>query len=289
MQNSEERNIKNNLVQENNKKNKLNVSEIHDSQPEIDLRFEIEWGKTQFFSLIIAIIYAISLIILGLSLISVPTAISIYITLFVLVVAPVLIALYCKKSNTKEDKKDSESETSDLLDEDAISLLENDEIKIISDTAIEEIEKGYLDSSNVVFNPNSDILVPKQSEANDKNLSQQLAKNIKPILKFAIYFFIFAAFGVAINLIFLQTIFIYIACAILAIIIFSVGYKIHKINSRLKKLNDVNYYDDHSDDIVTIVEEMKEMSEKDIESQNKKSMSKNIKFGGNSSHWEDFL
>lgn len=76
--------------------------------------------------------------------------------------------------------------------------------------------------------------------------------------------------------------------AILAIIIFSVSYKIHKINSHLKKLNDVNY-DDYNDNIVTIVEEMKEMSEKDIESQNKKSMSKNIKFGGNSSHWEDLL
>lgn len=113
---------------------------------------------------------------------------------------------------------ESESETPDLVDEDAISLLEfgnfwnleNDEIKIISDTAIEEIE-GYLDSANVVFNPNSDILVPEQNEADDKNLSQQLEKNIKSILKLAIYFFIFAAFGVAINLIFLQTIFIYIS------------------------------------------------------------------------------
>ena len=94
----------------------------------------------------------------------------------------------------------------------------------------------------------------------DKNLSQKIEINIKPILKLAIYFFIFAFIGVAVNLIFLQTIFVYISLAILAIIIFSVGYKIHKINSYLKDLNDVN------DDIVDIE---KLIPEKNIESQNK--------------------
>lgn len=85
------------MVQENNKKNKLNELEFCNVSKICDLSFENEWGNTQFFSLIITIIYAISLIILGLSLISVPTAISIYITLFVLVVAPISIALYCEK------------------------------------------------------------------------------------------------------------------------------------------------------------------------------------------------
>lgn len=93
-------------------------------------------------------------------------------------------------------------------------------------------------------------------------LSQKIEINIKPILKLAIYFFIFAFIGVAVNLIFLQTIFIYISLSILAIIIFSVGYKIHEINSYLKDLNSVN--DD--DDIVDIE---KLITEKNIESHNK--------------------
>lgn len=103
MQNNKEKDIKNNLAQENNKKNQSdeldfsNISEIHDLQPESDLRFENEFDRTKFFSYIIAIIYAISLVILGLSLISVPTAISIYATLFILFVAPIAIALYCRK------------------------------------------------------------------------------------------------------------------------------------------------------------------------------------------------
>ena len=102
-------NIKHNLIQGNNRENKSDefdfsgVSEIH------DLRFENEFDKTKYFSCIIAIIYAISSIILGLSLISVPTAISIYITLFVLVVAPISIALYCEKQQAQEYKKDDET------------------------------------------------------------------------------------------------------------------------------------------------------------------------------------
>lgn len=102
-------NIKHNLIQGNNRENKSDefdfsgVSEIH------DLRFENEFDKTKYFSCIIAIIYAISLVILGLSLIFIPTAISIYITLFVLVIVPIAIALYCKKQNAQEDKQDSET------------------------------------------------------------------------------------------------------------------------------------------------------------------------------------
>ena len=73
----------------------------------------------------------------------------------------------------------------------------------------------------------------------------------------------------AVNLIFLQTIFIYISLSILAIIIFSVGYKIHKINLQIKNLNDVN--EDN-----TIVDIVKEIPEKNIESQNEVSMLQNI-------------
>ena len=98
----------------------------------------------------------------------------------------------------------------------------------------------------------------------DYYLTRKIRKNIQPILKLAICFFIFAAFGVAINLFFLQTVFIYIYIylAVLAIIIFSVGYKIHKINSQIKNLNDINYDDD-------IVDIEKLITEKNIESHNK--------------------
>ena len=229
--------IKHSLIQENNKENKSdefdfgNVSEIH------DLRFKIEWGKTQFFSLIIAIIYAISLIILGLSLISVPTAISIYITLFVLVVAPISIALYCKKQQAQEYKKDYKS-------------------KIFSNEVMEEINSP-------------DLYFYCMEDKQDYYLTRKIGKNIKPILKIAICFFIFAFIGVAVNLIFLQTIFTYIALAIQAIIIFSVGYKMHKTNSCLKKSDDIKYNDD------------KKMPEINIESQDKESMSEDIELEKN--------
>ena len=201
------------------------------------------------FSCIIAIIYAISSIILGLSLIFSPAAISIYITLSVLVVAPISIALYCEKQQAQEDKQD-------------------DETKIFTDEAIKEIEKEFFDKPTVYisFNPNNDILLVSET---DKNLSQKIEINIKPILKLAIYFFIFAFIGVAVNLIFLQTIFIYISLAIISIIIFSVGYQIHKINLQIKNLNDVN--EDN-----TIVDIVKEIPEKNIESQNEVSMLQNI-------------
>ena len=115
-------------------------------------------------------------------------------------------------------------------------------------------------------------------------LSQKIEINIKPILKLAIYFFIFAFIGVAVNLIFLQTIFIYISLSILAIIIFSVGYKIHKINSQIKNLNDINYDDD-------IVDIEKLIIEKNIESQNEVSMLQNIeiKTDNENSYLEDLL
>ena len=234
-------NIKHNLIQGNNRENKSDgfdfsgVSEIN------DLCFKNEFDRVNCFSYIIAVVYAISLVILRLSLIFIPTAISIYITLFVLVIVPIAIALYCKKKH-KNIKSDGET-------------------KIFSDEAIKEIEKEFFDkpTSDILFNPNNDILLVSET---DKNLSQKIEINIKPILKLDIYFFIFAFISVAVNLIFLQTIFIYIFLAVLAIIIFSVGYKIHKINSYLKDLNSVN--DD--DDIVDIE---KLITEKNIESHNK--------------------
>lgn len=166
-----------------------------------------------------------------------------------MVVAPISIALYCEKQQAQEDKQD-------------------DKGKIFSDEAIKEIEKEFFDNPTVYisFNPNNDVLLVSET---DKNLSQKIEINIKPILKLAIYFFIFAFIGVAVNLIFLQTIFIYISLSILAIIIFSVGYKIHKINLQIKNLNDVN--EDN-----TIVDIVKEIPEKNIESQNEVSMLQNI-------------
>ena len=210
-------NIKHNLIQGNNRANKSDeldfsgVSEIHDLQSESDLWFESEFDKTKNFSCIIAVVYAISLVILGLSLIFIPTAISIYITLSVLVVVPIAIALYCKKQEAQEDKQDDE--TSDLVDENEILNAENDETKIFSDEAIKEIEKEFFDNPTVYisFNPNNDVLLVSET---DKNLSQKIEINIKPILKLAIYFFIFAFIGVAVNLIFLQTIFIYISLSL---------------------------------------------------------------------------
>lgn len=228
-------NIKHSLIQQNNKENKSDefdfsgVSEIH------DLRFENEFDRTKCFSYIIAVVYAISLVILGLSLIFIPTAISIYITLSVLVVVPIAIALYRKKQKAQKDKQDDES--SDLVDENEILSAENDETKIFTDAVVSEINSP-------------DLFFCTWGQKQGYYLSQKIEINIKPILKLAIYFFIFAFIGVAVNLIFLQTIFIYISLAILAIIIFSVGYKIHKINSQIKNLNDINY----DDDIVDIEE-----------------------------------
>ena len=272
--------IKRSLIQENDSSNKSDesnfgsVSEIHDLQSESDLRFESEFDKTKNFSYIIAVIYAISLIILGLSLISVPTAISIYITLFVLLVVPIAIALYCQKSNAKENEKESESETSDLVDEDGIQSEKKSQLKnnkIFTNSAIHEINNTDLlsDDSDDLYQKLEKELKP---QINDFVYGLKIEMNIKQILKLAVCFFIFAFICVAVNLIFLHTIFIYISLSILVIIIFSVGYKIHKINSCLKKLNDVNC-DDYNDDIVTIVEET---PEKNIESQNKASMSENI-------------
>ena len=240
--------IRHSLIRENDNSNKLDEFDFGNVSEILDLRFEIEWGKTQFFSLIIAIIYAISSIILGLSLISVPTAISIYITLSVLVVAPISIALYCEKQQAQEDKQD-------------------DKGKIFSNEVMEEINSPYC-----------------MEDKQDYYLTRKIGKNIKPILKLAIYFFIFAFIGVAVNLIFLQTIFIYISLSILAIIIFSVGYKIHKINSQIKNLNDINYDDD-------IVDIEKLIIEKNIESQNEVSMLQNIeiKTDNENSYLEDLL
>ena len=220
-------NIKHNLIQGNNRENKSDgfdfsgVSEIN------DLCFKNEFDRVNCFSYIIAVVYAISLVILGLSLIFIPTAISIYITLFVLVIVPIAIVLYCKKQNAQEYKQD--------------------ENKIFTDAVVSEINSP-------------DLFFCTLEQKQGYYLSQKIEINIKPILKLAIYFFIFAFIGVAVNLIFLQTIFIYISLAILAIIIFSVGYKIHKINSYLKDLNDVN------DDIVDIE---KLITGKNIESHNK--------------------
>ncbi|MBQ9491731.1 MAG: hypothetical protein IJU86_03035 [Firmicutes bacterium] len=210
-------NIKHNLIQGNNRENKSDgfdfsgVSEIN------DLCFKNEFDRVNCFSYIIAVVYAISLVILGLSLIFIPTAISIYITLSVLVVVPIAIALYRKKQKAQKDKQD--------------------ENKIFTDAVVSEINSP-------------DLFFCTWEQKQGYYLSQKIEINIKPILKLAIYFFIFAFIGVAVNLIFLQTIFIYISLAILAIIIFSVGYKIHKINSQIKNLNDINY----DDDIVDIEE-----------------------------------
>ena len=222
-------NIKHNLIQGNNRENKSDgfdfsgVSEIN------DLCFKNEFDRVNCFSYIIAVVYAISLVILRLSLIFIPTAISIYITLFVLVIVPIAIALYCKKKHKKINK--------------IVKL------KIFTDAVVSEINSP-------------DLFFCTLEQKQGYYLSQKIEINIKPILKLAIYFFIFAFIGVAVNLIFLQTIFIYISLSILAIIIFSVGYKIHEINSYLKDLNSVN--DD--DDIVDIE---KLITEKNIESHNK--------------------
>ena len=178
----------------------------------------------QFFSFIIAIIYAIDLIILGLSLIFSPAAISIYATLFTLVIAPIAIALYCNRKFCGEEDE------------------ENGKNKIFSDEVIEEINSYDL----CVY-----CTADKQNYYSARKIEKEkekIEKSIKPILKLAIYFFIFAAFGVAINLFFLQTIFIYVSLAILAIIIFSVGYKIHKIINAVKK---ELYKNNFSDDLCT--------------------------------------
>ena len=230
---SKERDIKNNLAQKNNKKNQSDELSFCNASKIYDLCFKNEWKKMQFFSFIIAIIYAIDLIILGLSLIFSPAAISIYATLFTLVAAPIAIALYCNRKFCGEEDEEIE---------------ENGKNKIFSDEVIEEIEKGFFDNptSYILFNPGNDILLVSEqiTKKIDKDLSSEIEKNIKPILKLAIYFFIFAAFGVAINLFFLQTIFIYVSLAILAIIIFSVGYKINAVNKELYKNN-------FSDDLCT--------------------------------------
>ena len=202
-------NIKHNLIQGNNRENKSDgfdfsgVSEIN------DLCFKNEFDRVNCFSYIIAVVYAISLVILGLSLIFIPTAISIYITLSVLVVVPIAIALYRKKQKAQKDKQD--------------------ENKIFTDAVVSEINSP-------------DLFFCTWEQKQGYYLSQKIEINIKPILKLAIYFFIFAFIGVAVNLIFLQTIFIYISLAILAIIIFSVGYKIHKINSQIKSIRVHKYF-----------------------------------------------
>ncbi len=260
--------IRHSLRQENIEGNTSNEKEVKTDFDDVskiyDLRFENEFKKTKYFSITIAIIYAISLIILGLSLISTPTAIPIYVTLAILIFVPIAIALYHKKQKAQEYKPD---------DEDEISSVENNQlqnVKIFTNSVIHEINNAYLlpsDGENLLKKFDKEL----KPQICASKYSLKIETNIKPILKTGIYFFTFAFIGVAVNLIFLQTIFIYISLSILAIIIFSVGYKIHKINFQIKNLNDINYDDDivdndinYDDDIVDIEEWIPEQEDPEI-------------------------